>query len=486
MPMDDAGVVLFTAADAREHGSMNIVSSPIDPDSVEIHGVVVDSRQIREGFLFVALPGERTDGHNFLEDAAAGGAAAVVVSEEYRRQKENEDRLAELGITVLAAEHPLAALQSLAVWWVDRHPECIRIGVTGSNGKTTTKEILASILRQEQATVWNEGNLNSEIGLPLAVFSIGPQHRYGVFEMGINHPGEMAVLARVLRPQYMVLTMLGTAHIGLLGSRRAIAEEKSRAFAGLPADGAGFIPEECPWEELFVPDSGAPLYRFGTISQEGYEGAENRGLGGWLLFAGGGEAEYPLVGSHNLYNALAAMRVARHLGISWDSIRRGLSEVRPSWGRGVISRGAVTIVEDSYNANAESVSSMLYWLSTVTREGRLIYILGSMKELGSATEEAHRRVGRVVAETKPDAAFFLGEETGAALDEARTAGFDGEGAAFSDFEELEKTVRQFVRPGDTVLLKGSRVVELERLVEPIREETERGNNGRKRWPRQQG
>ncbi len=467
-----ASARLFSPAEAADHSSAALFHASEGAEGTNVRGLAIDSRQVKEGDLFVALQGERTDGHNFLEEVARRGAAAVLIANEYCREEDHVDRLTRLGPAVLTADEPLSALQELAEWWVARHPGCLRIGVTGSNGKTTTKELIASILRQEGQTVWNEGNFNSEIGLPLAVFSITPQHRYGVFEMGMNHPGEMETLTRVLKPHYMVLTMLGTAHIGLLGSREAIAREKSRPFTALPAEGAGFLPEETEWEEFFTPKSGAPLYRFGSESQEGYRGAENLGLEGWRIHLGGYALHFPLIGEHNLSNALAAVRIARQLGISWDSIRWGLETVAPVWGRSAISRGAVTIVEDLYNANTESVSAMLRWLNSTVIGGRLICVLGAMKELGQESEAAHRSVGRIVAETEPDAAFFFGSETAAALEEAREAGFSGTGGCYTEYEELEEGLRNFVRKGDTVLLKGSRSMELERLVQPLQKAAE--------------
>lgn len=471
MPMDEGRRELFTPAEAAEHTSLTLLHAPEGGAEQGVFSVVSDSRDAEEGALFVALAGEKTDGHRFLDDVAAAGSAAVLVSAEFSRRAGSEAYLRQLGPAVLVAEDPLSGLQELAAWWVERHPECTRIGVTGSNGKTTTKEIIAAILSRDRKTVWNEGNYNSEIGLPLSVFNIAPHHRYGVFEMGMNRKGEMAILSQVLRPRYMVLTMIGSAHIGLLGSREAIAEEKARPFVDLPADGAGFLPEECPWAERFTPRSGAPLYRFGPQHVEGYGSAESLGLEGWLIELNGRKARFPLVGEHNLHNALAAVRLARFLGISWETIRHGLEEVQPVWGRSVISRGAVTIVEDSYNANIESMTAMLHWLAAAA-SGRLICVLGAMKELGSETEEAHRQLGRAVAETSPDAVFFFGEETDAALEEVRKAGFPGRSAAYTAYEKLERAVVDSVETGDTVLLKGSRSMELERLVQPIRKMTE--------------
>jgi UDP-N-acetylmuramoyl-tripeptide--D-alanyl-D-alanine ligase len=436
--------------------------------------VVSDSRQVDRGALFVALEGERTDGHRYLEEVAQKGAAAVLVAAEHCASAEGAARLAALGTAVLCAERPLAGLQELAAWWVDRHSDCIRIGITGSNGKTTTKEIVASILRQEAATVWNTGNYNSDVGLSLSVFSITPEHRYGVFEMGMNRRGELGELSRILRPQYMLLTMLGTAHIGMLGSRRAIAEEKAVPFQHLPAAGAAFIPERCNWEELFVPPSGAPLYRFGAESIPGYAGAQELGLGGWRLSLDGAEAHFPLVGEHNLSNALAAIRLCRYLGVSREAVCRGLEAVQPVWGRSVVSRGAVTIVEDSYNANTESVTAMLRWLSAAHTVGRLVCVLGSMKELGEESEAAHRSVGRELAERPPAAVFLFGEETAPTLEELRKGGYEGRAEQHSEFTALRRAVTEYIRPGDTVLLKGSRSMELERLVEPIKAAAEEG------------
>src|SRR6056297_1147218 len=210
------------------------------PADTTVDGVVVDSRKVKKDYLFVALKGEQTDGHLFLGEAVAKGASVLLIQRDYTETETFKALEGELNVPILVHEDPLLGLQQLATSWLELNPGMLRIGVTGSNGKTTTKEMIAAVLQEMAPTVKNEGNLNSEIGLPLAVFDVRKHHRFGVFEMGVNHAGEMNRIVSVFHPEYGLITNVGTAHIGLLGSREGIAIEKGGMFASLPEDGMGF------------------------------------------------------------------------------------------------------------------------------------------------------------------------------------------------------------------------------------------------------
>lgn len=468
---------LFSIREAAEMAQCTLVYEGRAISSAAVSGVATDSRKVGRDFLFVALKGERTDGHRFIRQAVERGAAAVLIAHSYTRTPEYRDGLQDVEIPVLTHENPLRALQLLAAEYVKEFPQLLKIGITGSNGKTTTKELLASILSEVAATVKNEGNLNSDIGLPLSVFKVRKRHHFGVFEMGINHVGEMQTMVDVLHPHYGVITNIGTAHIGLLGSREGIAREKGSLFSSLPADGIGFVPDAFEWRDYYTRICRAPLVPFGTEATVGVHKTINRHLKGWTIAYEDEQIQFALPGIHNLNNALAAVQVARTMGARPEQIKVGLEKYEALPGRSQIIEGALTIVEDSYNANAESVIAILSTLQDAAA-GRLVVVLGAMKELGDKAEASHRKVGSAIANMNASAVFLFGEEMEYAYQEAVQQGFQSVLRHTNDFEELSRLVSEYVQPKDTVLLKGSRSMELERLVPELEQKfnTQQGNS----------
>lgn len=468
------GNALFTIADiiAATGGRLIGVDGPVA--NGKISSVVVDSRHAKQGSLFVALPGERTDGHEYLGQAADAGAACLLVSR--REASTRSTQLAEIaartGARCVAVADPLEALQGLARFHMRRLPPLTRIGVTGSNGKTTTKEIIAAVLSRAAPTAVNEGNLNSEIGLPLACFAVEEGHRYAVFEMGMNHPGEMDVLADIVRPDLALVTNVGTAHIGLLGSREGIAREKKKIFSRFDGRQTGFLNEEERFYELLADGVRGRIVRFGPRSTQGFEGSESLGLDGTLIHWEGSRIRFPLFGSHNLCNALGAMTVARELGVTAEDIREGLQSVTPLFGRSQILRGDATILVDCYNANPDSMESAIAFVDALPWSGRKLAVLGSMRELGVVSEDAHLDLARRATAARFDRVFLFGDELrGAAQEQAASAGDRIQW--FSDAATLGDAVAAAVRPGDLVLVKGSRGVELERILPRLAAPSER-------------
>jgi UDP-N-acetylmuramoyl-tripeptide--D-alanyl-D-alanine ligase len=462
---------LFTAAEVAQAVTGELLAAGGQP----IRTVSVDSRRLpagtEAGALFVALPGSRVDGHEFVGDAVHRGAAAVILSRRWWSAQAPSLRsgLSASGAALVAVQDTLAALQTLAAMYLRRFPGLLRVGVTGSNGKTTTKEILGSILTQESPTVVSEGNLNSEIGLPLSAFRVRGEHRYAVFEMGINHPGEMAVLAGILRPDAAVITNVGSAHVGLLGSRQAIAREKREIFRYFDGGQTAFLHESADFLPLLTEGLRGKKVLFGSETTRGFEGSEDLGLDGCAIHWEGLRIRFPLFGKHNLNNALAAISVSAELGISKEKIKRGLESVRPLFGRSEVWRGPLTVLQDCYNANPDSLRQLLEFLEALPWPGRKVAVLGSMKELGAESEEAHRGVGRLAGEANLQGLFLFGEEMAAALTGAQEGGFSGLLEWTADFGELRDRLKAYVRPGDLILIKGSRAVELERLAPELAE-----------------
>jgi len=437
----------------------------------EIRGVSIDSREMQESFLFIPLPGENTDGHRYLRQALQARASCVLVSRRWM-EEEGESTRALLRESVLAAavvvEEPLKALKDLAKRYLKDNSDFNRVGITGSNGKTTTKEIVANILSQDKPTWKNPGNFNSEIGLPLACFSVNRSYGYGVFEMGMNHPGEIDFLVDLVDPELAVITNIGTAHIGLLGSQESIAWEKKRIFSRFSGQQKAFVFEEDPFKEFLSRDVKGRVYEFGRGSTPGFLKAESLGIRGTKVTFQEGEIMYPLFGEHNLQNLLCAVRITREMGLDFGKIKAGAETVKGLFGRSEVLKGEITLIQDCYNANFDSMVKALQFLQEIPWKGRKVLILGAMRELGVSSSSFHRALGEYIAQYPFNGIFLFGEEmdyTHKALCERGIQGV----CFFREYGELESQVLAFLKKGDLVLVKGSRSLELERLTRPLKE-----------------
>ncbi len=460
--------LLFTLDDLLAATKGVIVHVP--RKGAAISSVGIDSRTLRAGGLFVALKGERTDGHEHVGQAAERGAAALLVSREKARGMARilEELASSRGLAVISVTDTLEGLQALARFHMRRLPPVTRVGITGSNGKTTTKEIIGAILTRESATAVNEGNLNSEIGLPLACFTVASSHRYAVFEMGINRVGEMDVLEDIVRPDIALITNVGSAHIGLLGSREGIAKEKKKIFAHFSGKQTGFLREGEEFSRLLAEGVNGKVGFFGPKSTRGFRGSGSLGLDGTLIHWEGFRIRFPLFGPFNLSNALGAISVAMELGVPPAVIRDGLEAVKPLFGRSQLMRGPVTVVFDCYNANPDSMERALSFIAELEWPGRKLAVLGGMRELGAESAEAHRVLGRRLAGTALDGVLLFGEEMADAYREMAGSPLAARSAWTVDFQTLAAKAREILREGDLLLIKGSRGMELERLLPEVK------------------
>lgn len=436
------------------------------PGRRDITRVVIDSREIRGGELFVPLAGTRVDGHSFLAEALRKGAAALLAARRSKEAQSAELRnlLAEQGASLIEVENTLAALQELAHRHLERVAPPVRLGITGSNGKTTTKEILGSILSRQAPTAVNKGNLNSDVGLPLAAFEVTPKHRFAVFEMGMNREGEIGELAGVVRPDLALITNIGSAHIGLMGSLQAIAAEKKKIFSCFDGAQVAFVYEKEKFLPFLREGVKGRVILYGPESTPGYEGSKSLGLDGTVIRWEGLRIRFPLFGVHNLINALSSLSVSAELGISKTKIKSGLEAVRPLFGRSQILRGEVTVIQDCYNSNPDSARQVLDFFRPLDWRGRKIIVLGSMKELGADSEVEHRRLARTASAYGFDMLFFFGEEMEPAAEALKEQGYTGHYEWSADFDHLRRRLADTVRTGDLLVLKGSRALELERLA----------------------
>ncbi|MBU6170335.1 MAG: UDP-N-acetylmuramoyl-tripeptide--D-alanyl-D-alanine ligase [Verrucomicrobia bacterium] len=427
-----------------------------DPAAVVCAGVSTDTRKLPAGCAFFALRGENFDGDAFAADALAAGAALVVV----QRWSGN----CPAGAAVIVVPDTLAALQRLAYWW-RRQLDIPIVCITGSNGKTSTKDLTTAVLSQRFRVSSTKGNLNNHIGLPLTVLATTLEDQAAVWEIGMNHAGELAPLCKIAQPKYGIITNIGTAHIEHLGSRDAIAEEKGTLARALPEDGILFIPAICDYHDFLRKRTKAALVSVGA--GRGIVRAENLHLEPdrshfTLVIEGDGHAEVclPLPGRHMVINALLAAAVGWRLGMRPCEIASGLNEAKISSGR--LARrvvDGVTIIDDTYNANPESMAAAIETLAEapMPNGARRFVVLGRMGELGIHGPAAHHQIGKLAASR--DLVVIAAGEGAEGIAE-------GAGGAkhFPVLADAAKWLAAEVKPGDAVLFKGSRSATIERVM----------------------
>jgi UDP-N-acetylmuramoyl-tripeptide--D-alanyl-D-alanine ligase len=427
--------------------------------------VVIDSREALPHSLFVALRGKNADGHRFAEAAFDAGASAAMVEKGALESGGLAALARRKGRTLLVVNNSLKGLQDAARIYLERFPSLLKIGITGSSGKTTTKEIAAAVIGEEKEVVMNPGNLNSETGLPLSVFNVRRRHEAGIFELGMNREGEIGELAELLKPHIALVTNIGAAHIGILGSRRAIAEEKKKIFSQFTGTEKAFIPEGDDYGNFLAEGvRGEVRYYGGRMPREIGE-VQDLGLEGFRLSWEGQPVFFRLPGRCNLANALAALAIAGEIPVGAAAVRRGLEKARPLFGRNEILRGPVTVIRDCYNANPESMAAALDFCDGIDWPGRKIYVIGAMMELGEDAPGAHEELGRRLAASGAAVVFLYGTPTLPALGALKRARGKIKNFYAAGMEELRGLFEGQVREGDMVLLKGSRSCELERLCE---------------------
>jgi UDP-N-acetylmuramoyl-tripeptide--D-alanyl-D-alanine ligase len=443
--------------------------------------VATDSRKVVQKSLFIPLLGQTQDGHSYIPQALKKGASVVLINRNYYRAHTEELRAiagAHTNVWFIIVENTLHALQAAAAAYVAKFPSLIRIGITGSSGKTTTKEIAAAVLSSMYTVITNEGNLNSETGLPLSVFNIRPEHEIGIFEMGMNRKNEIGEIAAVLKPEYALVTNIGTAHIGLLGSRFNIAVEKKKIFSYMSENGVAFIPSDDDFAEFLGQGLKGRIVRYGPKVSESVSGVKfirNNGMNGTEFLVDGIRITCPLPGIYNYTNVLAAIALAKSLHIPALKIKSGIESIRFIPGRGEviplkIKEATITIIQDCYNANPDSMAKALDFIASLHPAGRKICVLGDMRELGPSSAAAHFEIGSKVAAIGAAYVIFIGDEMANAME-----GFGGnkridqtvnyfQAADENTMLQAAELLSAYVQNGDVVLLKGSRSLRLERIT----------------------
>ena len=374
--------------------------------------VQTDSRLVEKDTLFVPLIGEFQDGHKYIPQAVEKGASCVFICRSnYEKNPAffNEIHNSNPEVNFIAVENTLTALQKAAGKYVEKFPSLIKVAVTGSSGKTTTKEILAAVLARKYRVVTNKGNLNSETGLPLSVFNIRKEHEAGVFEMGMNRENEIGEISAVLKAHYAVVTNIGTAHIGLLGSRDNIAREKAKVFDHFDSQSTGVIPFDDDYAEFLEKQIRGKCIHYGKDT-DSVKFIADLGLKGTEFSVGKNRAVLKLPGKYNYKNALGAIALCQELGVSDSEIAQGINDLEPMFGRSQVIEDKYTIVQDCYNANPDSMEKSIEFVSSVTSGEKKIFVLGDMLELGADSEKEHEKTGIMAAESSADKVFFVGTE----------------------------------------------------------------------------
>lgn len=430
---------------------------------IRLAGVSTDSRTIRPGELFVALRGENFDGRDFVRSAFDRGASAAVVEADFRPLR---------GRPCLRVSDTLRALGDLAAYVRRRRPLKV-MAVTGSSGKTTTKEMLVGILSRKYKTLATSGNLNNLVGLPLTLFGLRPEHETAVLEMGMNRPGEIARLTEIADPDVGLVTNVGPAHVEGLGSLRGVARAKGELFAGLNGRSMALVNRDDPLVVRASAAFGGRRLTFGFTreAEVRVRGLRTHGMrgSGFELVSPQGETSIrlSLLGRHNVANALAASAGALALGIKPTGIRSGLEKVRPFPGRLELKRlpGPVYLLDDTYNANPASTRAALEALTSIRGRGRALAVLGDMLELGPVSRAQHAGLGRAAAEMGLDLLITVGPEARAMGRAARTSGLPlGRVLWFPEAESAARWLTGRLAPHDRVLVKGSRAMGMERIV----------------------
>jgi UDP-N-acetylmuramoyl-tripeptide--D-alanyl-D-alanine ligase len=436
-------------------------SLPSGDGSVMIDRLSTDSRTLKPRELFVALRGENFDGHNFVESVAKAGAAGAIIESNWKGELPKN-------FALIRTKDTLQAYQQIAANY--RKSLTLKVvAITGSNGKTSTKDFTASVLGRRFRVTKTEGNFNNHVGLPRTILAATSQDEVAVWEIGMNHPGEVAALSKIAAPDAAIITNIGVAHIEFMGSREAIAKEKGALAESVSPEGTVILNADDPFSEGIAARARAKVVFAGTkggtvraieISQSP-DGSEFTILEG----AHRCRAQLPVPGLHMVQNALLAVAAGRAFALSIEECAAGLATAPLAKARLQIKQiGGVQFLDDSYNANPDSMKAALRTLVELDADGKRIAVLGEMRELGDESERGHREVGETAAALKIDRLISIGSVAAAIADAAKHAGLR-ETAIVNSTSKAADLLRDIAAPGDLILIKGSRAARTEEVIE---------------------
>lgn len=437
-----------------------LVSGDID---TKVTGVSTDTRTLQPGDLFFALTGESSDGHKFLHDALSRGAAGVVVS-----------RKVEAKCLAIRVQDTLLALGDLGAFYRSKFDPVV-VGVTGSVGKTTTKEMIAAVAAAKGPVLKNAGNFNNEIGLPLTLFGLTKKHEVAIVEMAMRGPGQIEYLAKIARPRIGVITNIHLSHVELLGTLDAIADAKGELLDYLPADGVAVLNADDAYFDYLSRRANCRIVSFGESARADVRassaGIDADGCCNFQVTTARGsfDMRIPVPGEHNIKDALAAIAVGEELGIAHDDIKEALAGFKPPEKRSNVipTRRGVVVIDDTYNASPPSTLSAIKTLSMMEGD-RKIAVLGDMLELGDHAIDAHLEVGRAVRDSGIDLLMVVGQLARLIARGAIDAGMPiSQVMEYEDSLQAAREIIGKVRERDVVLVKGSRAMKMEKVVEGL-------------------
>ena len=432
--------------------------------TILIDKVSTDSRTIKRGELFVALRGENFDGHNFVEAVATAGATGAIVDSNWKGNAGDN-------FALIRAKDTLLAYQQLAANY-RKSLKLSVVAITGSNGKTSTKDFAAAVLARRFRVAKTQGNFNNHVGLPRTILEATSQDEVAVWEIGMNHPGEVAVLAKIAAADVGIITNIGLAHIEFMGSREKIAEEKGALAEAIDAEGTVILNADDPFTKGIATRARGKVILAGTIAGTIRASEINqRGSATDFTILEGAHrcrAQLPVPGLHMVQNALLAVAAGRVFGLSLEECAAGLVAAPLTKARLQVKeiRG-VQFLDDSYNANPDSMKAALRTLVELDAEGQRIAVLGEMRELGGESEAGHREVGEMAAALKVDHLIAIGNVAAGLADAAKQAGLENSSTVASTAEAAE-LLAVIAAPGDLVLIKGSRLARTEQVIEAFR------------------
>ncbi len=438
------------------------VSTSGNLGSYPIAGVSIDSRTLAEGNLFVAIEGPTHDAHLFIDNALDAGATGIIARSDFRYEGRHPSA------KIIFVDDTLKAMHDLAQWWL-REFDLKKIAITGTNGKTTTKEMIAAVLSKKYATYRSPGNFNNLYGIPLAIFELDESFEVAVLEFGMSTPGEIEALTRMVQPGYGLITNVDAAHLETMGSIDAVARAKFELPENMPGDGTVFLNIDNGYLRKRYETESRRKIGYGIESRDGFHPAHfgSNGSGCFKFIVEPiGDVHLKVPGIHNLYNAIAACAVGKELGVEPSEMKAALESFRSVGMRmEVMEHAGIKIVNDAYNSNPASLRNALRTLVALDAPGRRIAVLGDMLELGEKARELHRQAGEFISELNLDLLLLAGELANEILVGAVKAGIDMDGVHyFSSIDDLTEYLLKSVRDGDAVLVKASRSMAFDRVT----------------------
>jgi len=437
-----------------------------------LKGVSIDSRTIKPQNLFIAIKGEKFDGHDFIKQALDKGASCAVISEGRLSDREIPYLSSTSGKRAVLVKDTRTALQNIARWYRDKFKVRI-VAITGTNGKTTTKEMIAEVLSKKYKVLRSEKSFNNQIGVPLTMLKITPETEVLVLELGMNQPGEIGILTRMVNPDMGLITNIGPAHLEFMGSLEKIAQAKFELLDNMDEKGKIVLNADDPWLSKKAKTKKRKVFTFGLEQKADFMAKDiSQNGNGFFSFSVNNltPINLKLLGKHNIYNALAAFSVGSILKVENEKMKEALENYTPFQLRMELSEvDGIRVLNDSYNANPVSMQMALETLEGMKTSGSKVAVLGDMLELGEKSLEYHKRIGEKVKECQIDYLFTLGELSSGIAQGAKDKGFEKKNIfSFQDKKSLLENLLEILKPGDVVLFKGSRKMGLEEIVDGLK------------------